>query len=96
VNWWLDCGLRCAGRRRYPTGTQRLTPTEFRVLAALMARPGEVVRRRDLLAAGWPDGARVADNTLDQYMARLRRKIDAAGEPGRSIDTTHGVGYTFS
>ena len=79
-----------------PSGVQRLTPTEFRVLAALMGRPGEVVRRRDLLAAGWPDGARVADNTLDQYVARLRRKVDAAGEPGRSIDTAHGVGYTFS
>jgi two-component system response regulator MprA len=79
-----------------PAGTQRLTPTEFRVLAALMARPGEVVRRRDLLAAGWPDGARVADNTLDQYVARLRRKVDAAGEQGRSIETTYGVGYTLA
>jgi DNA-binding response OmpR family regulator len=79
-----------------PAGTQRLTPTEFRVLAVLMGRPGEVVRRRDLLAAGWPDGARVADNTLDQYVARLRRKVGAAGEPGRSIETAHGVGYTFT
>jgi len=79
-----------------PSGTQRLTPTEFRVLAALMARPGEVVRRRDLLAAGWPDGARVADNTLDQYLARLRRKVDAAGDAERSIGTAHGVGYTFT
>jgi DNA-binding response OmpR family regulator len=79
-----------------PAGSQRLTPTEFRVLAELLARPGEVVRRRDLLAAGWPDGARVAENTLDQYVARLRRKVDAAGEPGRSIGTVHGVGYTFT
>ncbi|WP_207500429.1 response regulator transcription factor [Klenkia soli] len=79
-----------------PAGAQRLSPTEFRVLAALMARPGEVVRRRDLLAAGWPDGAQVADNTLDQYVARLRRKVDAAGDPGRSIGTAHGVGYTFT
>src|SRR4051812_43786288 len=78
-----------------PALTQRLTPTEFRVLAELMARPGEVVRRRDLVAAGWPDGARVADNTLDQYVARLRRKVDAAGDPDRSIETAHGVGYAF-
>jgi DNA-binding response OmpR family regulator len=79
-----------------PAGTQRLTPTEFRVLAALMGRPGEVVRRRDLLAAGWPDGAIVSENTLDQYLTRLRRKIEAAGEPGRAITTAHGVGYTFT
>src|SRR3954451_4079312 len=79
-----------------PAGAQRLTPTEFRVLATLMARPGEVVRRRDLLAAGWPAGARVADNKLDQYVARLRRKVDAAGDSGRSIETVHGVGYTLT
>ena len=79
-----------------PAGTQRLTPTEYRVLAALMASPGQVVRRRSLVAAAWPDGAHVADNTLDQYVGRLRRKLDAAGEEGRSITTVHGVGYTFT
>jgi DNA-binding response OmpR family regulator len=79
-----------------PAGSQRLTPTEFRVLAALMAGTGEVVRRRELQTAGWPDGTHVADNTLDQYVARLRRKVEAAGDPGRSIDTMHGVGYTFT
>jgi two-component system response regulator MprA len=79
-----------------PTGTQRLTPTEYRVLAALMASPGQVVRRRTLVAAAWPDGAHVADNTLDQYVGRLRKKLDGAGEEGRSITTVHGVGYTFT
>ncbi|TFV91470.1 response regulator transcription factor [Blastococcus sp. CT_GayMR16] len=79
-----------------PAGSQRLTPTEYRVLATLMASPGQVVRRHSLLAAGWPHGAQVADNTLDQYLARLRRKLDAAGEAGRSITTVHGVGYTFT
>ncbi|MCW2582780.1 MAG: DNA-binding response regulator [Klenkia sp.] len=95
-----DPGGLCLDPTRHaligPTGTQRLTPTEFRVLAALMGRPGEVVRRRDLLAAGWPDGAIVSENTLDQYLTRLRRKIEAAGEPGRAITTAHGVGYTFT
>jgi DNA-binding response OmpR family regulator len=79
-----------------PAGAQRLTPTEYRVLATLMASPGQVVRRRSLLAAGWPDGAQVAENTLDQYLARLRRKLEAAGEAGRSITTVHGVGYSFT
>src|SRR3954452_1642665 len=41
-----------------------LTPTEFRLLGALAGRPGETVRRRELFAIGWPDGAIVHDNTL--------------------------------
>src|SRR4051794_11646219 len=45
-----------------------LTPTEFRLLAALAASPGDVVRRRELIKAAWPDGAIVHDNTLDVYM----------------------------
>src|SRR5690348_12015 len=54
-----------------------LTPTEFRLLSALAAQPGAVVRRRDLVRAAWPEGAIVYDNTLDQYVARLRRKLRA-------------------
>jgi two-component system response regulator MprA len=53
-----------------------VTPTEFRMLAALLARPGEVVRRRDLVAAAWPHGAIVAENTVDSYVRRLRRKLE--------------------
>ncbi len=69
-----------------------LTPTEFRLLAALAARPGEVVRRSALVAAGWPDGAIVHDNTLDAYVARIRRKLREAQAP-EEIATARGVGY---
>jgi DNA-binding response OmpR family regulator len=79
-----------------PGGRQPLTPTEYRVLASLMGAAGQVVRRRALAAAGWPHGAVVADNTLDQYVARLRRKLAAAGDPERTITTVHGVGYRFA
>jgi two-component system response regulator MprA len=69
-----------------------LTPTEFRLLAALVARPGEAVRRRDLVRAAWPEGAIVHENTLDQYVARLRRKLrELAADT--EIVTVHGVGY---
>ncbi len=72
-----------------------LTPTEFRLLARLMAEPGAVVRRHALLSAAWPDGAHVADNTLDQYLTRLRRKIrDLDAHHG--ITTVRGVGYRFA
>jgi two-component system response regulator MprA len=69
-----------------------LTPTEFRLMATLAARAGETVRRRELVHAAWPDGAIVHDNTLDVYVARLRRKLGSL--PTRiAIHTVHGVGY---
>ncbi len=71
-----------------------LTPTEFRILARLAARPGDAVRRRQLVEAGWAYGAIVHDNTLDVYIARLRRKL--APLPGApQIATVHGVGYSL-
>ncbi|GAA0969429.1 response regulator transcription factor [Acrocarpospora macrocephala] len=69
-----------------------LTPTEFRLLAALLARPGEVVRRQALIAAAWPAGGIVHDNTLDSYLLRLRRKLAALGRAD-AIVTVRGVGY---
>jgi two-component system, OmpR family, response regulator len=69
-----------------------LTPTEFRLLARLVANPGETVRRRDLVRAAWPHGARVRDNTLDAYLARLRRKLSSLPS-APTITTVHGVGY---
>jgi two-component system response regulator MprA len=71
-----------------------LTPTEFRLLAALAARPGDAVRRHELVRAAWPHGAMVHDNTLDTYIARLRRKLrELDGAP--EIKTVHGVGYSI-
>jgi two-component system response regulator MprA len=64
-------------------------------LSVGMAAPGDVVRRRDLVRAGWPDGAIVHDNNIDQYVARLRRKLAEAGDHGRVIRTVVGVGYRF-
>nr|BFD87260.1 response regulator transcription factor [Streptomyces sp. Xyl84] len=72
-----------------------LTPTEFRLLAALMAASGGIVRRRDLVRAAWPEGARVHDNTLDQYLTRLRRKLRDAGSE-RTIATARGLGHRLS
>ena len=77
------------------SGQVALTPTEFRLLARLMTRPNEAVRRRDLVRAGWPRGAIVRENTLDAYVARLRRKLERLdGAP--EIVTVHGVGYRLA
>lgn len=71
---------------------QSMTPTEFRLLAALVGRPGKAVARPELLRTAWPHGAIVQDNTLDVYITRIRRKLRALpGAP--TIKTVHGVGY---
>jgi DNA-binding response OmpR family regulator len=69
-----------------------LTPTEFRLLAAMAGQPGAVLRRRELVRAAWPEGAIVYDNTLDQYVARLRRKLRTLGAENEIV-TVRGVGY---
>ncbi|MBZ5737179.1 response regulator transcription factor [Nocardioides mangrovi] len=71
-----------------------LTPTEFRMLAAITSRPGEVVRRRAVVAAAWPDGAMVSENTIDSYVRRIRTKLDQVGSPVH-LQTVRGVGFTL-
>jgi two-component system response regulator MprA len=73
-------------------GVQELTPTEFRLLAALAGRSGRTISRQELISTGWPLGAIVQDNTLDVYVARIRRKLrDMPAAP--TIKTVHGLGY---
>lgn len=80
---------------RTPTGEARLSPTEFRMLAAISSRPGEVVRRRSVIAAAWPDGAIVSENTVDSFIRRLRSKLEAIDSPA-GIETVRGVGFTMT
>ncbi|MGA8210321.1 MAG: response regulator transcription factor [Nocardioidaceae bacterium] len=79
---------------RYDGQEVRLTPTEFRMLAAVAARPEAVVRRRTVVAAGWPDGAMVNENTIDSYARRIRVKLAAIGSPV-ALETVRGVGFVL-
>lgn len=81
-------GVSCQGRE------VTLTPTEFRLLARLLRKPGEVVRRQSLAEAGWPHEAMVSDNSLDSYLRRLRTKLDQL-DSGERIETVRGVGYRW-
>jgi len=68
-----------------------LTPTEFDLLAHLIARPGRVFSREELLASVWGYAAHAGTRTVDVHVAQVRGKLGAAA---RLIRTVRGVGYT--
>ncbi|MGF1611176.1 MAG: response regulator transcription factor [Kiloniellales bacterium] len=73
-----------------------LTPTEFKLLRALMRRPGRVFTRDELLAQLYPHGESVIDRVIDVHIGKLRHKIEADPANPRYIYTVHGVGYRFA
>ncbi len=65
---------------------------EFDLLAYLAERPGQVVRKRELLAAVWRQPYGGPDKTIDVHLSWLRKKLgETAAEP-RYIRTERGVG----
>lgn len=85
----LDTATRVAtrGAREIP-----LTAKEFLVLEYLMRHAGEVVTRERISAHAWDDNYDPASNVIDVYIGRLRRKVDAPGEPP-FLHTMRGAGY---
>jgi two-component system KDP operon response regulator KdpE len=71
-----------------------LTPTEFRLLEALVRAGGDIVPHLQLARAGWPAEADPDLLWLKPHLARLRAKVDAAGGPG--ILAVRGVGYRIA
>ena len=72
-----------------------LTPTEFRLLRALMTRSGRLLTHSALLTEAW--GPAYTDDvaTLRTHIANLRRKIEPDDASQRHIRTDAGVGYRF-
>lgn len=73
--------------------TFRLTRKEFGTLRYLAARPGEVVRREELLREVWEYKAYPTTRTVDNHIASLRAKIEDDASNPRFLQTVHGVGY---
>ena len=67
------------------------TAIEFRLLAVLVTRLGELVSHADLLEAGWPGVPDPDPLWLKPHLARLRDKLDAVGAP--KPVAMRGVGY---
>ncbi len=67
-----------------------LSPREFALLEALMRHPGQVLTRDQLLDHAWPLAVAVTPNSVDAYVAFLRRKL---GPAAARIETVRGVGF---
>ena len=72
-----------------------LQPREFQMLAFLLSRQGRVVTRTMLLEGVWDYHFDPQTNVIDVHISKLRKKIDAPGEPPL-IHTVRGAGYMLS
>src|SRR5712691_3168464 len=73
-----------------------LTPTEFRLLAALIRHQGQTLTPDQLLKLAWNDPLGVGPDRVKFGVMRLRRKLGQdAGEPGAAIEAVRGFGYRY-
>lgn len=73
-----------------------LTPSEFDLLAALMANPGRVFTRMELLDAIQGEAYAAYERTIDVHVKNLRAKIEDDPRSPRYIETVYGVGYRMA
>jgi DNA-binding response OmpR family regulator len=72
-----------------------LTPKEFDLLAFLMAHPGQVFAREQLLTSVWGYDFAGDSRTVDTHVKTLRDKLGDTAERPRWLETLRGVGYRF-
>jgi DNA-binding response OmpR family regulator len=70
-----------------------MTHLEFEVLRYLAERPNAVVSRDDLLADVWGYGDQPTTRTVDNFILKLRQKLEPEPSRPRHLLTVHGVGY---
>lgn len=70
----------------------KLTPTEFRLLWALLRQPGRAFSRQELMESAMGDDSLVLERTVDVHIKSLRQKL---GRHSDRIETVRGVGYRF-
>ena len=71
------------------------TPVEFRLMALLASRPGQVFGRARLVDELHEDQRDVSDRAVDSHIKNMRRKLLAAGADAMQVASVYGVGYRF-
>ena len=84
-------------QRRVMAGDREveLTPTEFRLLAALARHPNQVLSHDQLLEMAWGDAANRSRQQVKLYIGYLRRKLTEACDHD-PIETVRGFGYRYT
>jgi len=72
-----------------------LSKFESEILRFLIAHKDEVVTRKDLLSKVWGYTNLPTTRTVDNHIARLRKKVEAVADHPKRILTMHGIGYCF-
>ncbi|MFH0880117.1 MAG: two-component system response regulator CreB [Lentisphaerota bacterium] len=80
---------------RYFDTTLSLTRYEFRLLVALVRRPGRVFDRETLMAQAWDEPEASMDRTVDAHIKSLRAKLKAVKPEVEAIVTHRGMGYSL-
>ncbi len=73
----------------------KLTPNEFKLLAALARYPNKVFTREELIATAYGDEFEGYDRTIDSHIKNLRQKVEDDPKLPCYVKTIHGVGYKF-
>jgi len=71
-----------------------LTGIEFRILAALMRSPGQLVTYAQLAETVWAVTTGPESNSLEVHVSRIRQKLEVGGA-ARQVQTVRGLGYRF-
>ncbi len=90
---WEHDPARC--RITYRGIVLELTRNEYRLLAALLAAPGRVFNRDQLMNAAWDDPGAALDRTVDAHVKTLRSKLRAVAADADPIVTHRGLGYSL-
>lgn len=90
---WKHDSAKC--RISFRGAPLELTRNEYRLLATLVAAPGRVYSRDQLMHAAWDDPGASLDRTVDAHIKTLRAKLRSAAPEADPIVTHRGLGYAL-
>lgn len=90
---WTHDAAKC--RISFQGKALDLTRNEYRLLGALLAAPGQVFSREQLMTAAWDDPGAALDRTVDAHIKTVRAKLRDAVPEADPIVTHRGLGYSL-